>query len=599
MTVAVLTRSTGYTLQTVTPTINASALQTMLNDTTTYPNGSTVLVNDGDYDGVLTVPASRLLTIVAVTHGGVRIRGSVTTPITSGWTQVGATPVYQATVAHVVYGVMVSGRPFLKFTSLANLTNSFFGDGSTVAPPEGFFSQAGTLYLRLEGGGSPNGTSVTITRSGVTDTSGGTALTIPSSASITLEGITFQQWPRRAIFVDESGTIVALSVWFHNCYFGVQDPDTSNVPTSHIRLENCTYNLSGTAGTYNGPWAIRDALGESSQGTSGNPDGLYESNLGGKLCKVTCDDIQVLRCEIRDTFDCTEIKGRHTATDYGLANRTSYIRENLFWRFVDNGPEVEPGNRFTYMEIDHNIMVDGYVNIAMAPFLKGQIDVYNNVIYISEDWLADSGATVGTAIKHSGTSAFPGMVPVYPGSTPGSDLTVQKNIHVHHNTFLLGRSATQWARIVTADEASFTFTGTYYRDNITIHYKSRKWELGGYELSRYNLLWHGGSATEWNFNHYKHPDIGGTVGIWDGTVYETRPTTAPLSVDPQLGSTSTTRFTLQSGSPCISAASDGSDVGAVPFGSSWTMPTVGCTWAACIATRPAVPASIAASQMGL
>jgi hypothetical protein len=568
MSAALLTHSRGYTLAAVGSVISASALQTALNDTTTYPNPATFLVNDGDFDGALTVPANRTASIIAVNHGGVRIRGSQTATITSGWTQVGATPVYQCTVAHVVYGVMVSGRPLLQFTSLANLTNSKFGNGTTTAPPEGFFSQAGTLYLRLEGGGSPNGTAVTITRSGVTDTSGGTGITIPSSANITFEGITLEQWPRRAIFVDEAGTLLARRVWFHNCYLGVQDPNTTTGTTSHIRLENCTYNLSGTSGTYNGPWAIRKQLGAASQGTSVDGTGIYTSNLGGKLCKVTCDDIQIYRCEMRDTFDCVEIKGRLSASDYGLANRTSYIRENLFWRFVDNGPEVEPGDRYTYMEVDHNIMVDGYVSIAMAPFLAGQIDVYNNIIYISEDWYADSGATVGTAIKHSGTSEFPGMVPVYPGSTPGGANTVQKNIHVYKNTFIMGRSATQWARIATADEASFTFEGTYYRDNITIHYKSRKWELGGYELSRYNLLWHGGSAAEFTMNHYKHPDIGGTSGIWTGTIYETRPTVAPLSVDPQLGSTSTTRFNLQSGSPCIGAASDGSDLGAVPFGSS-------------------------------
>jgi hypothetical protein len=188
-----------------------------------------------------------------------------------------------------------------------------------------------------------------------------------------------------------------------------------------------------------------------------------------------------------------------------------------------------------------------------------------------------------------------------PNTISSQPNTVQVGCHLYNNTFILGKSATQWGRPVTADEASFTYSDCYFRDSILLHYKSRKWELGGYVLSRYNLLWPGADTAQFTVAHYKHKSIGGTATIWDDTIYDTRPTTAVLGTDPLLGATPATLFHLTASSPCRAAGSTGGDLGAIPYGESWSMPAVGIG-AAAAAYRPALPASIASAAtywMGL
>lgn len=587
----------------------SGTFQALLDDTTGFPNGTTAILPSTTYYEVLTVPANRTLTLRAATDGGPIVSAYASTPITAGWSQVAATPVYSQALAYEAFGLMVSGRPFLKFDTLAHLTNALFANGTTDAVPEGFYSDGTTLYLRLDTGLTPNGTSVYVTRSGLTTGAAGTGLTIPSTSSITLEGITFEGWPRRGIFVDESATLIARRCWLHNNWHDIEDPSTTTTPTSHIRLEHCTFTMRGTSGTYNGPWAIHKYLGFGAHGSAGGTNGIYGSNLGNSAATViTCDDFQAYRCVVHDKWDAFQVKGRYRralgGVDYGWANRTSYIRECLFWRLDDNAEETETGDRWCNIEVDHNIAVDCFQPFAMAPFLTGRVDVHHNIQYISEDWWAESAAVLSKIFKVSSAGIFTGAASGS-GVAIGDDLAIQMGIHIYNNTFIGGRSTTQRGKLYDADKTDWTFSDCYFRDNIAIHTNSFAWELGGFVLSQYNLLWHGGSYTaSFNLNDYKHASIGGSATIWNGTgvylaVYDTRPVVAPLSTDPLLGATSTTLFNLTASSPARGAASDGGDLGAVAYGAAWSMPLVGCQWAACTAVLPSVPASIAASQMGL
>lgn len=575
-------------LEPMAAVVASGTLASIIADATNYPNGSTVLMPSTTYyEDNLTFPAGRVLTLLAAVDGGPTLSAYNATPITSGWTQVGATPVYSQGLAFRTYGLMVNGRPLLEFSSLANLTNAKFADGTTEAPPEGFYSDGTTLYLRLEGGGSPNGTSVSYVRSGLTSGTNGTGITLLNTNSITFEGWVFEGFPRRGIFVNESATLITRRCWFKNTWRGLEDTGTTGVPTSHIRIESCMHSMRGTSGTYNGVWNMFKAMGKNVRGTSGNPDGLYGSNLGNSgMFNVTCDDLQVDRCVFVGSWDAGQCKGRETAVDYGRANRTSYIRNCLYWQLVDNGLESETGPKYMYIDVYGNIAVDCFQPFATAPFMAGEVEIHHNVALITTDYPTHATDILAKGTKHTGAGAY----------TSG----VQTGLHIYNNTFILAGNATQHSRWYDSDPADFTFTDSYYRDNIFLFTDSFVYALGGMVLASQNLLWHGGTITgSFNNNNHKHSSAGGTTSIWTGTANDTRPTTGPLSANPLLGSTSTTRFNLQSGSPCIGVSSTGGDLGAVPFGSAWTMPQVGCQWAAAIAVRPTVPASIDVSLMGL
>jgi hypothetical protein len=255
--------------------------------------------------------------------------------------------------------------------------------------------------------------------------------------------------------------------------------------------------------------------------------------------------------------------------------------------------EVEPDVRYTYMEVDHNFFLDGFVFLAMAPFAAGQIDVHHNILYTSEDWyvestgLADSARTRSKIFKHTGTDAY---------------LTgVQTGIHQYNNTCIVGKIDTQYGQMYeTGDESDFTFTNSYWQDNIAVTYRSQKWELGGYVLSQYNIIYGNGSP-DFVANDYKHVSAGGTSNYWDVTdiTKDQRPVNGVITVDPGLGTTAATRFYIQStSSAAYHGGSASTDLGAIPFGDTWSMPAVGCTYAYPTGLRPSVPTSISAFWIG-
>jgi hypothetical protein len=578
-----------------------TTLSSAIADTATYPNGSTIYCTGTFYEQIAAASfaASRSITIQALPPHSAVLTGSFATPITTGWTQLGgAGPVYTKTVAHVVFGLTVDGRPMLNYDTLARLQAATFNTGE-AGPPEGFFSIAGTLYLRLSDSSSPDGKTVVYTRSGITDGPGGYGIVTPDNTTVTLIDMVLDHWPSRGISVGETGArVTGTRLWFRNVLTGVGDGGTPNLLTNHIRLEGCEYHMSGpvaaAAQQWNGPWNIRKTLGETAQGTAnGGFDGVYHSNLSGRIIQVTCDDVQVSNCYIHDTFDCCEVKGRWETQDLPLAERISYIRGNTMTRFCDNGSEHDPVKKYTYLRVDHNFYMDGFGVFSTAPLKFGQVEIDHNIVWMSEDWYSDDGATIGKILKPVGNNSDPGV----------SDSGAMAPVLVHHNTFYVGHSAAQRWRIYETNsggQTDFTYTGSLYRDNITIVYYSQKWELANWVLSPNNIIWPEIASANFVAADFKKSPAG-TPNVFGGDTRDKRPVAGILSVNPLLTGGAAGKFLLSAGSPARSAASDGGDLGAAPFATGWTMAATGVGSVAAL-YRPALPISIAAAAaywMGL
>lgn len=379
--------------------------------------GAVIVVPNCTYFEELTI--SKPLTLQAATPGGVTLTGAMETRPVYSLVEP-ATGLYKAPVECTVAWAMYRDRSLMDYKDYSNLKSFTFPTGSRLAvagipgPDEGFATSDGNFYVRLRGGINPNDPSIDLrpSRCGVTR-----GIFIKSS-DVVVEGLNITNFPVSGIAVDRSANNVRIR---NNRFSGTQTGIRvwSSSSDRSIVVENNEYSGKPT-------YEYR---------RSGNQDawaGLYDSNLVTRFFSSATNGLIIRGNYVYEAFDGIEVKGGSATLPPATLTE---ISGNVVQNIVDNPFEFDTALKIAAIRAHHNLVIDGYAYVSLAPFQAGKIILDHNIFYASPehglqraDWLK---------LKlHNGTHAHDPFT----------------NITIVHNTVILGDSEKQQSRLYQDDK---------------------------------------------------------------------------------------------------------------------------------------------------
>jgi len=540
--------------------VSASSLQAAIDRA---PSGAVVLIPDCTYHEEITI--AKPLTLRAVTPGGVTLTGSTKTRPT--YTLVNSTiGLYKTEMRCAVTWAMYRDRSLMDYKNYSNLISLTFPTGSrlTVAnvpgPDEGLVNAGGFMYVRLRDNLNPNDPSVDL-RPARCGASRGIYV---KSSGVVIEGLNITNFPVSGITVNGSANNVQIrNNRFSGMHFGINVWSSGSDRT--IVVENNEY--SGKP-TYE----------HRRSGDQNTWRGLYDSNLVTRFFSSATNGLTIRGNYVYEAFDGIEVKGGSTTLSPAT---TTDVSGNVLQNIVDNAFEFDTALKIANMRVHHNLVVDAYAYVSLAPFQAGSLMLDHNIFYASPERGLQHADWVKLKL-HKGTYA----------SNPFTNITLA------HNTVILGDSAIQKSRLYQDDD-NLKYWNCMMANNAFLFRTTE---------SRYTLGPPSDPSSTFGFS--------GNL-IWGTNTYTSPYPSAPRHEDPLLKSGGLVTFSPPTGSPLIDNGTPNAayfqspvvgapDIGAieagVPLSSSWPLSVQrpGPSWIGTTSgLRPGFPASMSSAWAGL
>jgi len=372
--------------------------------------GDTLLLAEGTYYQSLILTRSGTadspVTIKAKTPGKVIITGAMKT--TPDFEKVEG-PIYKTKWAARGWRgsgtgqawVIADGRNLYNYNSMAQMKTCKRGKEAT--PQEGFFYQAGELYIRLLGGADPSKVDVAISRPDAR------VLLDIKGQHIVLEGLRFHVAPEAAVRIralrdHAPSDIVIRDCYFFGCLYAIagrriRTGDEEYGP-SRVTIEHCQFS--------NYPTYQWMRYGQLQMAPTWGA--MYHSCLGGAAIAPGGDGVtawKIRHCYIHDCFDGIEpatVVSRWgekdpeaKKKDRTLLNEYAY---NLLHNCADDSIEFDAiGYAGVYAH--HNVILDGFCMLGLSPVQRGGVTIEHNIVYVSPEY----GLPWGVIFKFSTPSA--------------------------------------------------------------------------------------------------------------------------------------------------------------------------------------------------
>ncbi len=538
--------------QAATISVNPSAnLQSVLDSAS---SGDTILFDDGTY--YQSVIVKKPLTLKARNGGRAILSGSHNGNF--NFSADGSTSgLFTANVSWSVSWVTGNNRLLLNYKNLNSLKNFTFPDTGKPGPKEGFYYDSGSqrLYLRLQNNANPNNAKIE-----VNNNVGGVGITVQAD-NVTIEGLVLRHWRRQAIITNyPRRNIYVRHNYFQNNKTGFQ---TVGWGPSHqgFYIEN---NEFSTYPVYQ----IRLPGGYEIW------QGLYNTNLNTVGIHAYTNGIYIRNNYIYEMFDGVQILGWQNYTS--ATDLVSEVSNNVIHNMVDNPIEIDPINVIVNARVHHNFIFDSYTMISMTSFQYGKLMVDHNIFYSSPQFGINS-AWVKTKLNPQANQSLPA-----------------KNMTVAHNTVVLRYSDSTGSKFYTDGSEDATYSNSKFQNNIVMvqeingntPYELTKGE--GFKFLSENIIFGSkiASSTLTNAIHQQPGFI----------------STSP-QIDFHLSRSGVAVGTgaNRDGEYYHSTRDGSTDLGAIEFGSSWSMPKPGPSWATnnTIINRPSLPSTLIVSFTGL
>jgi hypothetical protein len=525
--------------------------------------GAVILVPNCTYYEELTI--SKPLTLRAATLGGVTLTGAVEEPPVYSLVDP-AIGLYKAPVECSVAWAMYRDRSLMDYKNYSNLMSLTFPTGSRLAmvgvagPDEGFVTFEGNLYVRLRGGINPSDPTVDLRPSRC----GAARGIFIKSSDVVVEGLNITNFPVSGIAIDRSANNVQIR---NNRFSGTQ---------TGIRVWNSASDRSIVV--ENNEYSGKPTYEYRRSGNQKTWAGLYDSNLVTRFFSSATNGLTIRGNYVYEAFDGIEVKGGSATLTPATVTE---ISRNVVQNIVDNPFEFDTALKIADIRVHHNLAIDAYAYVSLAPFQAGKIMLDHNIFYASPehglqraDWLK---------LKlHDGTNARDPFT----------------NITIVHNTVLLGDSEEQNSRLYQDDKnlkyhnCLIANNALMFRTTEAVYTLGSSADSGSLFVFRGNLIW--GTHTN------SHPYPGATLHDDPLLKVEGGGTFSPPANSPLVDNGIANAEFYQT--PLIGAPDIGAIEAGVPLPDSWPLARhkPGPSWrGARSSLRPSLPASLLAVWAGL
>ncbi|MDL5045308.1 hypothetical protein QQ054_04540 [Oscillatoria amoena NRMC-F 0135] len=258
---------------------------------------------------------------------------------------------------------------------------------------------------------------------------------------------------------------------------------------------------------------------------------------------------------IYEAFDGVQARGVHPDLVRELPDLPSDLSYNVIMNCIDNNLELDAWDRRANTRVHHNLVVNGSSLLSCAPIQGGPLMVDHNIFFNAPE----NGLHGGYLLKHN---------------QPASPQKLNTGLTVVHNTFV-----TPYKLLWTDEWFPPEYGSNTIENNIMLVDTSAAWQRDGFTPTAHNLLWG------------KNTDASHIAGA--------------VHADPGFASTEPYDFHLSPQSPAIDAGVNrdaeyhhnsvgGTDLGAIEFGTRWSMPKPGPRWGNrdTLPGRPGFPPSL-------